>query len=211
MNASVPACPPMPTSAASTGWPSTGGPRASAVSVQTHHLRGTVVPLLWAGLWGPITLVSIYGVLTMCQASAWLVCIINRIIKYPGGSSGKEPACQCRRHKRCKFSSGSRRSPGEGNGYSLQYPCLENPMDRGAWWVILQRVAKGQTRLKQLSTHVPCEAGLFIPVLQLEKWVSERERFRNMLKVTEVGGGARAHLHMVWVQTQDCAPDQFTR
>ena len=68
---------------------------------------------------------------------------------------------------------GSRRSPGEGNGYSLQYACLENPMDRGAWWVVLQRVVKGQTRLKQLSTHVACEAGLFIPVLQLEKWVRE--------------------------------------
>ena len=92
---------------------------------------------------GPITLVSICGVLTMCQASAWLVYIIPQVIKYPGGSSGKEPACQCRRHKRCKFNSGSRRSPGEGNGYSLQHPRLENPMDRGAWWVIVQRVAKG--------------------------------------------------------------------
>ena len=143
MSASVPVCLPMPTSAASMGWPSTGGPRASAVSVQTHHLRGTVGPPLWAGLRGPITLVSICGVLTMCQASAWLVCIIPQVIKYPGGSSGKEPTYQCRRHKRCKFNSGSRRSPGEGNGYSLQHPRLENPMDRGAWWVIVQRVAKG--------------------------------------------------------------------
>ena len=123
VSASVPACPPMPTSAASTGWLSTGGPRASAVSVQTHHLRGTVVPLLRAGLWGPITLVSIYGVLTMCQASAWLVCIIHRIIKYPGGSSGKEPACQCRRHKRCKCNPWVQKIPWRGE-WLLTPVCL---------------------------------------------------------------------------------------
>lgn len=45
VSASVPVCLPMPTSAASTGWPLTGGPRASAVSVQTDHLRGRVEPL----------------------------------------------------------------------------------------------------------------------------------------------------------------------
>ena len=44
------------------------------------------------------------------------------------------------------------RPPGEGNGYILQYSCLENAMDRGAWETIVYRVAKNQTRLKQLST-----------------------------------------------------------
>ena len=39
------------------------------------------------------------------------------------------------------------RSPGEGNGKPLQYSCLENPMDRGAWWAILHGVAKSQIRL----------------------------------------------------------------
>ena len=34
------------------------------------------------------------------------------------------------------------RSPGEGNGNPLQYSCLENPMDRGAWWATVYRVAK---------------------------------------------------------------------
>ena len=34
------------------------------------------------------------------------------------------------------------RSPGEGNGYSLQYPCLGNPMDRVPWWAMVHRVAK---------------------------------------------------------------------
>ena len=40
---------------------------------------------------------------------------------------------------------GSGRSPGEGNGYPLQYSCLENPMDRGAWWTTVHGVSKSQT------------------------------------------------------------------
>ena len=40
------------------------------------------------------------------------------------------------------------RSPGEGHGNPLQYSCLENPMDRGAWWAIVPRVAQSQTQLK---------------------------------------------------------------
>ena len=43
--------------------------------------------------------------------------------------------------------SGSGRSPGEGNGYPLQYSCLENPMSRGAWWATVHGVSKSQTRL----------------------------------------------------------------
>ena len=39
------------------------------------------------------------------------------------------------------------RSPGEGNGNPLQYSCLENPMDKGAWWVIVHGVKKSQTQL----------------------------------------------------------------
>ena len=42
---------------------------------------------------------------------------------------------------------GSGRSTGEGNGNPLQYPCLGNPMDRGAWWATVHRVAKSQTQL----------------------------------------------------------------
>ena len=45
------------------------------------------------------------------------------------------------------------RSPGEGNGNSLQYSCLENPMDKGGWWATVHRVAKSQTVLKRLRMH----------------------------------------------------------
>ena len=42
---------------------------------------------------------------------------------------------------------------GEGNGNPLQYSCLENPMERGAWWPTVYGVTKSRTRLKRLSTH----------------------------------------------------------
>ena len=45
------------------------------------------------------------------------------------------------------------RSPGGGNGNPLQYSCLGNPMDRGAWRAAVYRVTQSQTRLKRLSMH----------------------------------------------------------
>ena len=45
------------------------------------------------------------------------------------------------------LSPGFGRSPGEGNGNQLQYPCLGNPMDRGAWWATVHGVASSETRL----------------------------------------------------------------
>ena len=55
---------------------------------------------------------------------------------FPGGTSGKEPACQCRKRKRPGFDPWVGRSPGGGHGNPLQYFCLENLMDRGTWWVV---------------------------------------------------------------------------
>ena len=49
---------------------------------------------------------------------------------------------------------GSGRSSEGGYGNPLHYSCLESPVDREAWWVIVHRVAKSLTRLKQLSTHI---------------------------------------------------------
>ena len=45
------------------------------------------------------------------------------------------------------------RSPGEGNGNPFQYSCLENSMDRGAWWATVHGVAKSWDNTEQLSTH----------------------------------------------------------
>ena len=48
---------------------------------------------------------------------------------------------------------GSGRSPGEGNGTPLQYPCLENPMDGGAWQATVLGVAKGRTQLSYFTSR----------------------------------------------------------
>ena len=48
------------------------------------------------------------------------------------------------------------RSPGRRHGNPLQYSCLENPMDRGAWQAIVHRVVKNQTWLKWLNTQSGC-------------------------------------------------------
>ena len=46
---------------------------------------------------------------------------------------------------------GSGRSPGKGNGNPLQYSCLENSMDRGAWWATVHRVAKSRIQLTDFT------------------------------------------------------------
>ena len=70
-----------------------------------------------------------------------------------GGASSREPTCQCRKHKVMRVRSlGLEDHPGE-NGNPLQYSCLENPWDRGAWWAIVPRVPKSRTQLKRLNMH----------------------------------------------------------
>ena len=70
-----------------------------------------------------------------------------------GGASGKELACQCRRHKRYKFDPWSGKILWRTACNPLQYTCLENPMDRRAWWATVHGVTQSQTWLKWLNTH----------------------------------------------------------
>ena len=60
---------------------------------------------------------------------------------FPGGSDGKEPACNTRD---LSLIPGLGRSLEEGNGNPLQHSCLENSMDRGAWKAIVHEAAKSQ-------------------------------------------------------------------
>ena len=78
----------------------------------------------------------------------YLICILYTLNQYiywyayqgfPGGSDGKESACSVRD---LGSTPGSGRSPGEGNGNPLQYSCLENSMDRGAFWGTVHGVTK---------------------------------------------------------------------
>ena len=61
---------------------------------------------------------------------------------FPGGSDGKESACNA---GDLGLIPGLGRSPGEGNGNPLQYSCLESPMDRGAWWATVHGVIESDT------------------------------------------------------------------
>ena len=67
---------------------------------------------------------------------------------FPGGSEVKASACNA---GDLGSIPGSGRSPGEENGNPLQYSCLENPMDRGAWWATVHGVAKSRTRLSDFT------------------------------------------------------------
>ena len=68
----------------------------------------------------------------MIQLTAWFCS------GFPGGPTGKEPTCQCRRCERHRFSPQVRKFPWRRAWQSTQYSCLENPMDRGARWAMLQ-------------------------------------------------------------------------
>ena len=67
---------------------------------------------------------------------------------FPGISDGKESTCNAGDSSSIP---GSGRCAGEGIGYPLQYSCLENFMDRGAWWAIVCGVAKSQTWIRTLK------------------------------------------------------------
>ena len=67
---------------------------------------------------------------------------------FPGGSDSKASAYNV---GDLGSIPGSGRSPGEGNGNPLQYSCLENPMDGGAWWATIHGVAKSQTQLRDFT------------------------------------------------------------
>ena len=80
---------------------------------------------------------------------SWLVLVLPFIVRgFPGGSEVKASACNA---GDLGSISGLGRSPGEGNGNPLQYSCLENPMDRGAWWAAVHGVAKSRTWLSDFT------------------------------------------------------------
>ena len=72
----------------------------------------------------------------------------------PGGSDGKASPCNAGDPGSIP---GSERFPGEGNGNPLQYSCLENPMDGGAWWATVHGVAKSRDMTEGLSSYITGE------------------------------------------------------
>ena len=74
---------------------------------------------------------------------------------FPGGSVVKNLPSNAGDTRNVGAITGWGRSPGEGNGYPLEYSCLENSMDGGAWWNILHGVTESDTT-EQLTNHCTC-------------------------------------------------------
>ena len=89
---------------------------------------------------------------------------------------------------------------GGGDGNPLQYSCLENPLDRGAWQAIVHRVAKSQTRLKQLSTMV-CELNINLKIdflKRLEVRNQVESHFFLLLRLLPLHGEEKAFPEAPW-------------
>ena len=98
---------------------------------------------------------------------------------FPGGSVVKNP---CASARDAHSIPGSGRSPGGGNGNSLWYSCLENSMDRGAWWAIVLGVAQSQT---PLNNWVTCTLLWWRRMCSLgEKWWGNLYRNKNWKRVS---------------------------
>ena len=120
-----------------------------------HESEGRVQPVYWWLLWGPSW--DQWGIpLDKVKPLNWRQDGIKGAPTQPAGASQvvlvvKNPPANADRL--VGSVPGSERSPGGGQGNPLQYSCLENPMDRGAWQSVVHGVAQSQTWLKQLIMH----------------------------------------------------------
>ena len=94
------------------------------------------------------------GIPYICVCIYLFICNLG----FPGGSEVKASACNVGDPGSIP---GSGRSPGKGNGNPLQYSCLENPMDGGAWWATVHGVSKSQTQLSDF-TFTSCISCVYI-------------------------------------------------
>ena len=115
------------------------------------HWQVNSLPLSHQEIPGPVHFVFFFFPFIFWPCSLWDLSSPPRIEPrpsavsgFPGGSNGKESAFNAG-----DLSSipGSGRFPAEGSGCPLQYSCLENSMDRGAWQVAVHEVARSRTRL----------------------------------------------------------------
>ena len=91
-----------------------------------------------------------------------------------GGTVVKNPPANAGNTRDSGLIPGLGRSPGEGNGNPLQYSCLENPMDRGAWEATVYGVTKSQTRLSDFTSLI----------FTVEETKTLCKLIRNLSKVT---------------------------
>ena len=104
----------------------------------------------------------------------------KHIFGLSGWYSGKESACQCRRHKKPRLDPGSGRSLAGGNGNPLQYSCLGNPMEREAWQATVHRVTKCGTQLKvhmRMHTYTHTHRLIF----QISSTITNQDHHRYLI------------------------------
>ena len=84
---------------------------------------------------------------------SWVTSLLTALSRW---CVGRESTCQCRSCRGHEFDSWVGKIPGEGNGNPLQYSCLRNPIDRGAWWAAVHGVTKVQTWLSNWAHISTC-------------------------------------------------------
>ena len=128
--------------------------------------------------------------------------------------NGKESACQCRR---CRFDPWMERSPGWENGNAPQYPCLENPVDRGAWWATVHGVTKSQTQLSDWARMHACM--LWWSMIKEKDWHCSSPSLKAPLLVCIIFSWLKFlplrridgcnHLNYTWFMTRTLLSSQF--
>ena len=135
---------------------------ASYFTFTTRHITNWALFPLWLSLFipfggiSPLFSNSILGTylpgefIFQCHIflpfhTVHMTCSLFKYLVFPVGSDGKESACSAGEPISIP---GLGRSPGEGNDNPLQYSCLENSVDRGAWWATVLGVMKSWTLLR---------------------------------------------------------------
>ena len=119
------------------------------------------------------------------KCSMWRTTVLKRDVlfareqfwlrSFPGGASGKESSCQCRRHKRLRCSRCVGKIPWRRVWQPTPVFLLENSMDRGAWRATVHRVARSQTLLKRLNTHTHTHTHTHAILIELKIHILARQ------------------------------------
>ena len=165
----------------------TPGSFFSLAAVQKQVLKASMMPANSRDSGGRLDLSHYLLKLLSPQTPIWsvVVCLLHSFLQgslrrqwlfghicaslgdAPGGSVSKESAASELDSGDMNVIPGSGRSLGGGHGNPPQYSCMENPMDGGAWWAIVYRVAKNWIWLKWLSMHTRASLGQMRSILHL--------------------------------------------
>ena len=165
--------------------------RTSTSKAQTLLIRGWKLWILYLGRSTQLYVLSVHGVLKpigpsdqVLESLAQRKLITKELwsasmnhMSFPSGTMVKNLPASVGNAGDAGSTPGSGRSPGGGNGNALLYSCLENPMDRGAWWAPVQGVTKNQTQLSKPSSAYQCT---MLAVWRDAKWHGQLVLFTDL-------------------------------